>query len=193
VSRWLDSRDRDAFARQAMLLLLVLRGNIFLYQGEELGLPQAHVPFERLQDPEAILNWPETLGRDGARTPIPWQAEAVQAGFSSAEPWLPIDPAHLPLAVDRQEADPQSVLHLTRRLIALRKRHPALRTGTVRPVQVPAPLLAFERGDGDDTLLCVFNLGGEAADWPVPPGWRVVERVGRDLEPMAGWVAERAR
>jgi alpha-glucosidase len=191
VSRWLGARDRDAFARQAMLLLVALRGNIFLYQGEELGLPQADVPFERLQDPEAILNWPETLGRDGARTPMPWAAREVQAGFSSGEPWLPIDPAHLPLAVDRQEADPASVLHLTRHLIALRKRHPALRTGSIRPVDVPPPLLGFERGEG--RLLCVFNLGEATVHWPVPAGWRVIEQVGDGLEPMAGWIAERSQ
>jgi alpha-glucosidase len=92
---------------------------------------------------------------------MPWAAQRVQAGFSSGEPWLPIDSAHLPLAVDRQEADPASVLHLTRRLVALRKRHPALRTGSIRPVDVPPPLLGFERGDGEGRLLCVFNLGDE--------------------------------
>jgi alpha-glucosidase len=193
VSRWLEGRDRDGFARQAMLLLFALRGNIFLYQGEELGLPQADVPFDRLQDPEAILNWPETLGRDGARTPMPWRADAEQAGFSTAEPWLPIDPTHLPLAIDRQEADPDSLLQLTRRLIALRKRHPALRTGTIRPVELPAPLLGFERDNGEERLLCVFNLGEQPADWPVPQGWRVIERVGRGLEPLSGLIAEWAR
>jgi alpha-glucosidase len=124
---------------------------------------------------------------------MPWQAEAVQAGFSTREPWLPIDPTHLPLSVDRQEADPASLLHLTRRLVALRKRYAALRTGIIRPVGVEPPLLAFERGEGDDRLLCVFNLGDRAADWPVPHGWRVIERVGRELEPMSGWIAERMR
>lgn len=59
-----------------MLLLVCLRGNIFLYQGEELGLPQAEIAFEDLKDPEAIANWPATLGRDGARTPMPWQSSA---------------------------------------------------------------------------------------------------------------------
>jgi len=193
VSRWQADRDRDAFARQAMLLLVALRGNVFLYQGEELGLPQAHVPFERLQDPEAILNWPETLGRDGARTPMPWRAEAVQAGFSTAEPWLPIDPEHLPLAVDQQEADPDSVLQLTRRLIAFRKRYTALRTGSVRPVDVPAPLLAFERSHGEERLLCMFNLGETESNWTLPPGWRVIEQVGDPLAPLSGLIAERVR
>ena len=60
----------------ALLLLMCLRGNVFLYQGEELGLPQGDVPFDGSVDPEAIANWPETLARDGARTPMPWVADA---------------------------------------------------------------------------------------------------------------------
>jgi alpha-glucosidase len=193
VSRWLGSRDPSAFARQAMLLLMCLRGNIFLYQGEELGLPQAEVPFERLRDPEAIANWPETQGRDGARTPMPWTGGAPHGGFSTAEPWLPLDAAHLLLAVDRQEADPGSTLAFTRRLIALRKAQPALRTGAFRPVEAPSPLLAFERGEGEERLLCVFNLGEEEADWPLPSGWRILARTGEGLGPLSGFVAARAR
>ena len=192
VSRWLGGRDPAGFARQAMLLLIALRGNVFLYQGEELGLPQADVPFERLQDPEAIANWPATLGRDGARTPMPWAAEAPHAGFSSAEPWLPVDAAHRPLAVDRQEAEPESMLHFTRRLIALRKARPALRLGALRPVAVPSPLLAFERGEGPDRLLCAFNLGDETPDWALPDGWRVVAETGAFPAPLSGVIAERA-
>ena len=91
----------------ALLLLMCLRGNVFVYQGEELGLPQAEVPFERLVDPEAIANWPQTLGRDGARTPIPWVALRRPTPASpTVEPWLPVDPRHLKMAVDAQEADP---------------------------------------------------------------------------------------
>jgi alpha-glucosidase len=193
VSRWQDGRDQDAVARLCMLLLMSLRGNIFLYQGEELGLPQADVPFDRLQDPEAIANWPETQGRDGARTPMPWQADAPHGGFSRGVPWLPLDASHLPLAAGRQEEDPGSILNLTRRLIALRKQSPALRTATIRSVQTSTPLLAFERGEGDDRLLCVFNLTDGEIEWPVPSGWRVIERVGHALEPLSGWIAEPAR
>jgi len=192
ISRWAQGRDEKAFAEMAMLLLVTLRGNVFVYQGEELGLPQAHVPFERLVDPEAIANWPETLGRDGARTPIPWRHDAPQAGFSSVEPWLPVDPRHTALAVDAQEADPGSTLHATRRLIALRASHPVLRTGSMTMVTARDGLLVFRRGEGDETLLCVFNLGHEPIDWPVPVGWQVVEAVNSPdpqsspLPPLAG-------
>ena len=182
ISRWAEGRDERAFAAMSMLLLLTLRGNIFLYQGEELGLPQGQVPFERLVDPEAIANWPQTLGRDGARTPMPWVGGAVQAGFSTVEPWLPVDPRHADLAVDVQTGDPSSMLALTRRLIALRKSHAVLRLGamTVLDAQdfgLPTTVLVFQRGEGDDALLCLFNLGHEDAAWQRPAGWQVVQAV----------------
>ena len=195
VSRWAEGRDRKAFAEMALLLLVALRGNVFVYQGEELGLPQANVPFERLQDPEAIANWPQTLGRDGARTPMPWVSTAANAGFSEVEPWLPVDPAHLPLAVDAQEANPTSTLNVARRLIALRKAWPVLRTGDVTFVETNTPLLIFQRGEGSEALLLAFNLGHEAVAWSAPEGWSVVERINlaQDgvMPPCGGLMARR--
>ncbi len=197
VSRWSEGRDPDRFARMAMLLLLSLRGNAFIYQGEELGLPQGEVPFDRLVDPEAIANWPETLGRDGARTPMPWRADAPHAGFSTVEPWLPVDSRHPPLAVDRQDTDGGSTLNLTRRLIALRKDEPALRLGSLRFLETPASLLAFERAHGDDVLTCVFNLGHETVVWrpdgPLAPVASVNADAAGDGEfpPLAGRIGRR--
>ncbi len=178
VSRWAAPEQQDAFGRMAMLLLLCLRGNAFIYQGEELGLPQAEVPFERLQDPEAIVNWPQTLGRDGARTPMPWSAQAPFGGFSDREPWLPVTAPQMDLAVDRQERDPRSMLHLSRRLIDLRKSMPALRTGAIRALDSADPMLVFERGEGADRVLCAFNLGSAPVNWILPAGWKVVAAVG---------------
>ncbi|HZF16374.1 MAG TPA: alpha-amylase family glycosyl hydrolase [Steroidobacteraceae bacterium] len=180
VSRWAKPADRQALARVAMLLLVSLRGNIFLYQGEELGLPQAHIGFEDLKDPEAVSNWPLTLGRDGARTPMPWLTGVKHAGFSAAKPWLPLGAEHLELAVDRQNADASSQLALTRRLIALRHGSGALRTGELKVIEASKTILAFERRSTGEELLCVFNLGGEAHRWQPPDAgeWRVVEQVG---------------
>jgi alpha-glucosidase len=196
VSRWAEGRDRKAFAEMSLLLLMGLRGNVFVYQGEELGLPQAQVPFERLQDPEAIANWPQTLGRDGARTPMPWVAGALNAGFSAAEPWLPVDPEHLSLAVDAQEADPASTLHVARRLIALRRSYPALRTGAIRFLDTNTPLLIFQRGEGAGALLLVFNLGFEAVSWSLPDGWTIVDGVNLgaagEIPVCAGLIARRS-
>jgi len=192
VSRWAEGRDQRALAEMMMLLLTTLRGNAIVYQGEELGLPQAHVPFERLVDPEAIANWPQTLGRDGARTPLPWVAEAANAGFSTAEPWLPVDPSHVTLSVDRQDGDPGSMLNATRRLLRLRAAHPALRTGSMAVEATTDPLLVFTREGGGERLMAAFNLGHEPVDWHPPAGWQVIEAVNTGnaesgiLAPMAG-------
>ena len=165
VSRWSRPEEYSAFARMKMLLLVCLRGNIFLYYGEELGLTQVAITEDQLRDPEAITNWPLTLSRDGARTPMPWSADAAQLGFSSAQPWLPAGPDHAALAVDRQEVDAGSLLHLTRRLIALRNGQPALRLGTLEFVEVSETLLVFSRSDGEQPLLCAFNFGTEPIAW----------------------------
>tara|TARA_R110002012_G_C11677044_1_gene613915 strand:- start:30966 stop:32603 length:1638 start_codon:yes stop_codon:yes gene_type:complete len=192
VSRWAEGRDLKAMAEMSLLLLMALRGNAFIYQGEELGLPQGNVPFDRLVDPEAIANWPATLGRDGARTPMPWHADQSHAGFSTTEPWLPVDPRHVPLSVDVQEHDPRSTLNVARRLIRLRRNHSALRVGNLTPVEAPEPLLVFERGQSPTRLLCAFNLGHETTAWSPPTSWRVVEAVNLDgapagtLPPLAG-------
>ncbi|RZJ97193.1 MAG: DUF3459 domain-containing protein [Brevundimonas sp.] len=191
VSRWAFGRDPKAMADMLLLLLVSLRGNAIVYQGEELGLPQGEVPFERLQDPEAIANWPETLGRDGARTPMPWTT-GVQAGFSSVEPWLPVDPRHPPMSVQAQEADPRSTLNHARRLLALRRRHPALRRGEMEILEGPGEVLAFRRTDQGETLLAVFNLGHSPETWEAPAGARLIEAVNMEgvqdgvLPPLAG-------
>lgn len=178
VSRWAAPEHHDAFAAMKLLLLVSLRGNIFLYQGEELGLTQVDIPFERLVDPEAIANWPLTLGRDGARTPMPWRADAPHLGFSAAEPWLPIGADHAPLAVDRQEANPGSLLALTRRLLALRNANPALRVGEMRIVEASDAILAFERVTADQRLLCMFNISDTAQNWQPDARWQMIEQVG---------------
>lgn len=171
-TRWGGESAGDEFAQLLMGVLMCLRGTIFIYQGDELGLPQAEVPFERLRDPEGIRFWPDSLGRDGCRTPIPWAAGQPNAGFSPAEPWLPVDPRHEALAVDRQEADPASTLALSRGFIAFRKEHPALRIGSLEFIDAPEPILAFRRSapEAGESLLCLFNLGADEQRLPLPAG-----------------------
>jgi alpha-glucosidase len=170
TSRWAPETHRGAYARMVQTLLFCLRGNAFLYQGEELGLTQVDVPFTHLKDPEAIANWPLTLSRDGARTPMPWEAQAPGLGFTSGTPWLPFGPDHDALAVDRQEADAASLLHLTRALVALRRRHPALRLGSFTPVRADDRLLVFRREYDGERLLCRFNFTDTPMDTPTAPG-----------------------
>jgi alpha-glucosidase len=171
VERFASRLASSGGRRQAEILLAVLfclRGTIFLYQGEELGLPQANVPFEKLRDPFAIAAWTGGSGRDGARTPIPWTPDGPSAGFSaSAETWLPVDPAHRALAVAVQEADPASMLNFTRRLTALRRTERALRDGDAVIRETPDGVLGFERRLGGEGLLCLFNLGATPASVPV--------------------------
>ncbi len=168
VSRWARACPPDDYSKLLALLLGSLRGNIFLYQGEELGLAQGEVPFEKLQDPEAIANWPATLGRDGARTPLPWLEAAPNAGFSIAEPWLPIDESHVARAIDRQNADRASVLNFTRRVVAFRKSSAALRLGAIEFLAAPDDVVAFVRAFGPDKALCVFNIGASPSAFPAP-------------------------
>ena len=181
-------------ARLCTLLLACMRGNIFLYQGEELGLPQAQIAFEQLRDPEAIANWPLTLGRDGARTPMPWSSKAVDG---TAKPWLPIVPEHLALAVDLQERDGDSQLAYTRRVLKMRAEHAALRIGSIQVLEASDAVLAFERRSRDERLLCVFNLSTEPHSWQPPNAdrWRIIERTGTverwSLPPLSGLVAQR--
>jgi alpha-glucosidase len=197
VSRWAAGANHDAVARLALLLLVSLRGNVFLYQGEELGLPQAQIAFPDLKDPEAIANWPLTLGRDGARTPMPWTARTPGAGFSTVRPWLPVPAEHAALAVEAQEHDPQSPLLLARRLVALRNRSAALRLGAMHIIEASASILSFERSREREHLLCVFNLGDKAQTIapPLPGNWRVLEAVGGaatwTLPPWSGLLATR--
>jgi alpha-glucosidase len=157
ATRW--AAGDSARARQLIVLLACLRGTIFIYQGEELGLTQSEVAFEDLQDPFGKAHWPRDKGRDGCRTPLPWVADAPAAGFTTGKPWLPCDPAHRALAIDRQQADPGSTLALTRRMLALRRAHPALRLGRFDTLHADDTLLVFERRHERDAVLAAFNLG----------------------------------
>ena len=153
-----------------MALLLALRGTVFLYQGEELGLTQARLTFEQIRDPFGLANWPLNPGRDGCRTPMPWIAEAPHAGFSRAAPWLPIPTEHLRLAADVQDASPHSMLHLTRRLLKLRRDRAALREGSFETLLADDTLWLAQRRAGSDALLLAFNLGAAARAVRAEPG-----------------------
>jgi alpha-glucosidase len=167
VARFPTRLTEGADPRQVkglLALLLCLRGGPYLYQGDELGLPQAHVPFDRLRDPFAIASYTGDAFRDGARTPMPWRGDDPNGGFSSAaETWLPTDPAHLPLAVSAQEANADSTLNFTRGFLDLRKTLPALRLGEAMVLDAPDGVLAFERAYGNDRVLCVFEMAGREA------------------------------
>jgi alpha-glucosidase len=143
-----------------------LRGSICIYQGEELGLPEADVAFEDLQDPYGIRFWPRFKGRDGCRTPMVWDSGAKNAGFSTGKPWLPVAPEHRAMAVNVQEADSASVLKHYRVFLGFRRAHPALVKGEIAFLRADDEVLVLTRAHGNDKLIAAFNF--TARDITVP-------------------------
>ena len=143
----------EARARAAAVLLLTLRGTPFLFQGEELGLEDAVVDAASRRDPG---------GRDGPRAPLPWEG-ATPHGWQGSPPWLPFPPEPGAHSVERQRDDPASMLHLYRRLLALRRRSPALRGGTLRQLPVPDGVVGYERCAGDERVLVFVNFAAVSA------------------------------
>ncbi|MFN3512758.1 MAG: alpha-glucosidase [Phenylobacterium sp.] len=148
-------------ARLMFALLMALQGTALIYQGEELGLPQASLARDQLRDPVGDLYWPYDGGRDGCRTPMPW-TEGVNLGFSTGTPWLPAAKEHAGLSVATQASDPGSMLAFARAMIALRKAHPALKVGEMRMLETPDPVLAIVRRGSGQQIACLFNMGAEA-------------------------------
>ena len=167
VTRWGGAAPDDAFAKQLVALVCSLRGSVCLYQGEELGLAEADVPYDALQDPYGKTFWPNFKGRDGCRTPMPWD-DTAQAGFTTGQPWLPIADSHRTHTVAMQDANPASTLNATRTFLRWRKSLPALQFGDITFLEAPEPVLAFTRGIAAQRLLVVFNLSSQAVRWTVP-------------------------
>ena len=181
VTRWggagADAAAADALAKQLVALVCALRGSVCLYQGEELGLAEADVPFEALRDPYGIAFWPTFKGRDGCRTPMPWTSPdgGPHAGFSQVAPWLPVDARHGARSVAVQDADPDSVLQSARAFLRWRKSRPELVHGAIRFLDAPAPVLAFVREHAGRRTLAAFNLSAQPVAWTPPselsPRW----------------------
>ena len=166
-SRWhLDDRGLKAY----LVALLTLRGSVCIYQGEELGLTEAEIAYEDLQDPYGIRFWPEFKGRDGCRTPMVWQPDNGNGGFSTAKPWLPVPAEHLGRALSAQEADPSALLHFYRAAIAFRADHPVFRSGEIADLTATDGLLTFTRDGAGERVWVAVNLTDHPVDTPVPPG-----------------------
>ena len=168
ATRWGGSNPPAGLLRAAVALQLSLRGSSCIYQGDELGLPEAEIAFEDLQDPYGITMWPEFKGRDGCRTPMAWESADAQLGFGSDRPWLPVAESHRALAVDRQEADAGSLLHHYRRLLAWRRTQPALIHGAMDLLPVHEQVLAYVRSHDGRRVLCAFNVSERAASLALP-------------------------
>lgn len=162
VTRWAEhATSEDAMARLACAMLMAFEGTIGIYQGEELGQTETELVFDELTDPPAIRYWPAVKGRDGCRTPMVWEKDAPNAGFSTGTPWLPVKAPQAAKAVDQQQSS-DSILAFYKDTIARRKESAALSRGTTAFLTVPEPILAFTRQADGETLTCVFNLSAKA-------------------------------
>jgi len=155
--------------------MMCLRGSLCLYQGEELGLPEADIAFDELQDPYGIEFWPEFKGRDGCRTPMVWESEKKNGGFSNTKPWLPVSDEHIALSVDKQETQNDSLLHYYRKVIEFRKSNTVLIKGSQSQPDAVDGVVSFIREYQGQTLFCAFNLTEAEATMVMPGGnWQLV-------------------
>jgi alpha-glucosidase len=191
-----DFRSREAVsvdlaagtrrARAVALLLLALPGAVYLYQGQELGLPNVDdLPDELLQDPVWEQSGHTRRGRDGCRIPMPWEGSRPPFGFSlSARTWLPQPADWTPLTAEAQAADPGSMLSLYRAALRLRREHRPLGRGSLRWVESDAPgALVADLRTGTEAVRVVVNLGDHAM--PLPEG----ELLLATTPPVDGWLA----
>ena len=179
ASRWAAGEaDPKAYLKVVSALLMSLRGSVCLYQGEELGLTEANLAFEDLQDPYGIRFWPEFKGRDGCRTPMVWDENAANGGFSSAKPWLPVPREHLASAVSKQQGDEASLLEHYRRFLTFRSAHPAFAKGDIEFLAGDDDTVVFTRREGNEQIVCAFNLGSKPAEVDLGGG--------HALQPLSG-------
>jgi len=199
ATRWSSGEWTPALSKLVLALQLSLKGTPCLYQGDELALPEADVPYELLQDPYGITFWPEFKGRDGCRTPMPWTSATPNAGFTTGKPWLPVPPEHVALAEEGQDKDPQSTLNFARNIIQWRRGLPQLTRGDIAFFDVPEQALALRRDEaGFPSVLAVFNVTNAPLtfDWPAAAGAKKLEGHGLSgdvngttvtLPPYGGW------
>ncbi len=180
LSRWGVGRvgegraQTNTFVRLIITLVGTLRGSVCWYQGDELGLIEGDVPFDKIQDPYGKTFWPKFKGRDGCRTPMPWESSKRHAGFSAVagqEPWLPVVEQHTQNAVEVCEGDSDSPLHFMRSFLRWRKKQPELIEGALRWISLKEPLLGYVRylpKDPDAGMLILLNLGAKRISAEVP-------------------------
>ena len=188
VSRWGDDGAyRVQSAKLLATMLHGMQGTPYVYQGEELGMTNVRLPIEDYQDveirnfyqrrlgegypEEEILNSIYAKGRDNARTPMQWD-DSPNAGFTAGTPWLKVNPNYTAINAQAELADPDSVFHYYRRLIALRKQYPVFVEGDFTLLEGEHPrLFVYRRAWQGEELLVVCNFGGEATAWQLPREW----------------------
>ena len=168
------ARIGEAQARVAAMLLLTLRGTPTLYQGDEIGIGEVAIPPDRIRDPQDLRQPGIGIGRDRSRTPMPWDRTPF-AGFSTTDPWLPLNPDWPKRNVAVQAQDPGSMLVLYRSLLSQRRSSEALSIGGVVLADADDDVLSYERRHGSERLLIVLNLGAQWRKLMLPED-AVIER-----------------
>jgi alpha-glucosidase len=161
-SRYGEKGKEDNRARIVAMLSLCLKGVVFVYYGEEIGMIDGKVKRTEMVDPVGKMYWPFHPGRDPERTPMQWD-RSPNAGFSTHKPWLPVNKNHKTVNVDAQEKDPHSLLNFYRKLIALRKHEPALVNGEIELLPSDSSVLCFTRKNGEEMLLITLNFTNKKA------------------------------
>ena len=185
-----EAGDSDAIAIAAAVLLLTIRGTPFLYYGEELGMGDVDIPPVECVDPPTFRFGQDSgwWDRSRCRTPMPWSSGAG-SGFTTGDPWLRLGPDAETRNVATQISEPNSVLSVYRRLIALRAVTPALQVGAFHPEsQGAGDVVAYTRELPDQVILVVLNPGREGAQWHLPrrpgvAGWRTLFGTSRAMSP----------
>jgi alpha-glucosidase len=163
VTRYGGGPEGLARARAMALVLLALPGTVYLYNGEELGLPDVELPDDLRQDPKAGADDP---GRDGCRVPLPWEGGPPGFGFTTGAPWLPIPDEWADRLVADQLEDTTSTLSVYRRALELRSSHPGFTGEELEWFGAPEGCFAFRRAGS--TLVCALNASADPV--PLPPG-----------------------
>ena len=202
VSRWGDDGEHRVRSAKALGTLLHLhRGTPYVYQGEELGM--TNVPFDTVEafrdieslnhyaeavangdDPDAVLATMRPMSRDNARTPMQWDG-SEHAGFTTGEPWIPVNPNHTEINAAAAIEDPDSVFHHYRKLIELRRTEPAVAHGDFEMLLDDDPqVYAYTRAYEGTELLVLVNVSSEPASAAgIPDGWAEAELVLSNAEP----------
>jgi alpha-glucosidase len=160
INRFPFTRNKTEKAKVAAVLLLTLRGTPFIYYGEEIGMPNSRIPQHAIRDSLGKRYWPFFTGRDKARTPMQWN-DGLNAGFSDVKPWLPVDNSYHTTNVENESLDERSLFQVYKKMIQLRKKHPALQMGRWVPLlngkNGVACLLRFLK---DERIIILLNFTG---------------------------------
>jgi len=166
ISRFDCFGERDGFQQMMLLLLLSLRGTPIIYYGEEVDMQEYEITKDELRDPQGIRFWPDIKGRDGCRLPFPWDSKLTNQGFNSGtKPWLP---AANKLSLDQAKADSGSTFHVLQEMLQIRKKFPALQTGSYRKILLDGDCFVFERKTVGETMLIEANFSTEEQSINLP-------------------------